>query len=196
MRTLIIDNYDSFTFNLVHMIAVIDEEPVVVRNDAIDLTGVRELSPDRIIISPGPGSPENADYFGVCTEVIREFGCSTPILGVCLGHQGIGVTFGGRIVRAPHPTHGKTRTVVHEGTDVFAGLPLHFDAMLYHSLAVDSASLPACLVATAHCMDGEIMGLRHREFPIFGVQFHPESFGTLTGPSLLKNFLFGAWTHV
>jgi anthranilate synthase/aminodeoxychorismate synthase-like glutamine amidotransferase len=192
MRTLIIDNYDSFTFNLAQLIAVADEPPMVVRNDAVRLADVRNLHPDRIVISPGPGSPENPAYFGVCSEVIRALGTSVPILGVCLGHQGIGHVFGGRIVRAPHPMHGKTSLIRHHGRDVFTGLPAQFEAMRYHSLAIELSSLPCCLEVTARSDDMVIMGLRHRERPLFGVQFHPESIGTPLGHRLIENFLRGA----
>lgn len=190
MRTLILDNYDSFSHNLFQCFASVDALPLVVRNDEIDLAGVRRLAPQMIVISPGPGDPADPRYFGVCAEVIRELGPVTPILGVCLGHQGIGHVFGARVVRAREPVHGKTSVVVHEGREpLFDGLPRAFDGMRYHSLVIDPASVPGCLEVTAQTPDNVIMAIRHRTYPIHGVQFHPESIGTTLGERLIANFV-------
>jgi anthranilate synthase/aminodeoxychorismate synthase-like glutamine amidotransferase len=191
MKTVILDNYDSFTFNLYQYIGELDERPLVYRNDAILIEQIWQLAPDRIIISPGPGSPEDSRAFGVCRRVILELGPHIPILGVCLGHQGIIACYGGRVIRAPQPVHGKTRRITTDGRSLFAGLPSSFDAMLYHSLVGDPASVPECLTVTATTSDGVIMGVRHRRFPIEGIQFHPESIGTPVGKALLRNFLRG-----
>ena len=185
-RILLIDNYDSFVYNLVQELGELGAEPVVYRNDAIDLEGIRAANPDAIVISPGPGRPEDA---GISLAVIGEFGGIRPILGVCLGHQCIGQAFGGRIVQAPTIMHGKTSEVRHDGRGVFEGLPDPFVATRYHSLSVDPETLPDCLEVTASLPDGAIMGLRHRELLIEGVQFHPESVLTTSGPKLLQNFL-------
>jgi anthranilate synthase/aminodeoxychorismate synthase-like glutamine amidotransferase len=185
-RVLLIDNYDSFVYNLVQELGELGAEPVVYRNDAIDVAGIRAIDPDAIVISPGPGRPEDA---GISLEVIGELGGITPILGVCLGHQCIGQAFGGRIVQAPTIMHGKTSEVSHDGNGVFAGLPDSFVATRYHSLTVDPATLPDCLQVTATLPDGVIMGLRHKDLMIEGVQFHPESVLTTSGPKLLQNFL-------
>jgi anthranilate synthase/aminodeoxychorismate synthase-like glutamine amidotransferase len=182
---LLIDNYDSFTFNLAQYFGELGATLLVRRNDAITLDDVADLRPDRIVISPGPGRPEEA---GISIEVIRRFGPERPVLGVCLGHQGIGAAFGGRIVRAPELMHGKVSAVHHDGRGVFSGLSQAFAAGRYHSLVV-AAPLPDALEASAHTEDGTIMGLRHREFPIHGVQFHPESVLTAEGKRLLRNFL-------
>ena len=189
MRTLILDNYDSFTFNLFQAIGELDERPTVLRNDAADLAQIRALAPDRIVISPGPGRPDDPAYFGVCAQVIQELGPSTPILGVCLGHQGIAHVLGGSVVRAGRVMHGKTSVVEHDGSPFFAGIPKRFEAMRYHSLGVDAADVPDVLTVTARTDDGVIMALRHERWPVYGVQFHPESIGTLVGPRLLYNFL-------
>jgi anthranilate synthase component II len=188
---LMIDNYDSFTFNLVQYLAEFGEEVKVVRNDALDVAGIRALKPSRIMISPGPGTPDDA---GVSLAVLRELGGEIPVFGVCLGHQAIGQAFGGKVVRAKQIMHGKTSPVRHLGTGVFAGLPDPFEATRYHSLVVEQASLPACLEITAWTenADGsidEIMGLRHRTLPVEGVQFHPESILTRHGRDLLRNVL-------
>ena len=183
---LIIDNYDSFTYNLVQYFGQLGCEMVVKRNDEISLDEIRSLHPERICLSPGPGRPEQA---GVCNAVIEEFGRQTPLLGVCLGHQCIGAVFGGEIIRAPRLMHGKASLVRHTGTGVFAGLPSPLEAMRYHSLIVRRESLANCLQITGETDDGEIMGLQHREFPIYGVQFHPESVGTPEGLRLIQNFL-------
>ncbi|MBW7924797.1 MAG: aminodeoxychorismate/anthranilate synthase component II [Burkholderiaceae bacterium] len=183
---LMIDNYDSFTFNLVQYFAELHEEVRTVRNDAIDLDAIEALAPDRIVISPGPCSPEEA---GISVALVRRFAGYVPILGVCLGHQAIGAAFGARIVRARNVVHGKTATISHDGAGVFRTLPDRYDVVRYHSLAVDLASLPDCLEPTAFSDDGELMGLRHRDYPVEGVQFHPESLLTEHGHALLRNFL-------
>ena len=188
---LMIDNYDSFTFNLVQYLQVLGAEVEVVRNDAMTVDEIEKLAPQRIVISPGPCTPNEA---GVSLEVIERLGPTTPILGVCLGHQSIGQAYGGKVVRAGRIMHGKTSPIRHQGQGVFAGLPDGYEATRYHSLVVERASLPQALEVTAWTenADGsfeEIMGLRHREFPVEGVQFHPESILTEHGHALLKNFL-------
>ncbi len=183
---LMIDNYDSFTFNLVQYFAELHEEVRTVRNDEIDLDEIEALAPDRIVISPGPCSPQEA---GISVALVRRFAGRVPILGVCLGHQAIGAAFGARIVRARKVVHGKTATISHDGAGVFRALPDCYTAVRYHSLAVDLASLPDCLEPTAFSDDGELMGLRHRDYPVEGVQFHPESLLTEHGHALLRNFL-------
>ena len=183
---LVIDNYDSFTYNLVQYFGELGADPLVKRNDEITPDEIAALRPERIVISPGPCTPNEA---GISNEVIRRFGPTTPLLGVCLGHQCIGHVFGGDVVRAGRLMHGKTSPILHHGTGVFAGLPNPFDATRYHSLLVQRSTFPAALEITAETAEGEIMGLRHREFPIHGVQFHPESILTLEGKRLLKNFL-------
>ena len=190
-RVLVIDNYDSFVFNLVQYLGELGAEPIVHRNDEIDLAGIEALDPDAILISPGPGTPSDA---GISCDVIREWSGRRPILGVCLGHQGIGQAYGGDVVRAKTIMHGKTSRIRHEGQGVFAGLPDAYEATRYHSLVVDRGTLPASLEITAWTEDetggfDEIMGLRHREHPVEGVQFHPESILTEHGHALLKNFL-------
>ena len=185
-RILIIDNYDSFTYNLVQYFGVLGCDVMVKRNDEINLAEVEALAPDRICVSPGPGRPEDA---GISNQIIRALGPKTPILGVCLGHQCIGAVFGGEIVSARRLMHGKTSPVQHKNTGVFETLPNPFEATRYHSLIVDRDTLPGSLEVTAETAEGEIMGLRHREFPIHGVQFHPESVLTGEGMALLRNFL-------
>ena len=185
-RILIVDNYDSFTYNLVQYFGVLGCDVAVKRNDEITVAEIEALAPDRICISPGPGRPENA---GVSNEVIRQLGTRIPILGVCLGHQCIGAVFGGDIVSAPRLMHGKTSPVRHHGAGVFSELPNPFEATRYHSLIVRRETLPGSLAITAETAQGEIMGLQHREFPIHGVQFHPESVLTGEGMKLLANFL-------
>jgi anthranilate synthase component 2 len=185
-RVLLVDNYDSFTYNLVQEMGALGADPVVFRNDAIDVPGIREIDADGIVISPGPGRPEDG---GVSMTVVGELGGEVPILGVCLGHQCIGQVFGARIVAAPELMHGKTSAIYHSGVGVFAGMPNPFEATRYHSLIVDRASVPEILEITAETSDGIVMGLRHRELPIEGVQFHPESILTSDGPDLLTNFL-------
>jgi len=183
---LVLDNYDSFTYNLVQYFGELGADPVVKRNDAITPEEVEKLRPGRIVISPGPGTPADA---GISMEVIRRMGKTTPILGVCLGHQCIAETYGGKVVRADRLMHGKTSPIRHEGSGVFAGLPNPFEATRYHSLIVEKNSVPACLRITADTAEGEIMGLQHREFPVHGVQFHPESILSREGKDLLRNFL-------
>lgn len=183
---LVIDNYDSFTYNLVQYLGELGEEIVVKRNDEIDLKGIEELAPDHILISPGPCSPNEA---GISLALIEHFKGKVPIFGVCLGHQAIGQAFGGEVVRADNLMHGKTSEMHHGGKGVFAGIPSPFTATRYHSLIVKKDTLPDCLEITAETEAGEIMGLRHKEFPIEGVQFHPESIITENGLTLLRNFL-------
>jgi anthranilate synthase/aminodeoxychorismate synthase-like glutamine amidotransferase len=183
---LVIDNYDSFTYNLVQYFGELGADLVVKRNDQVTLDEVAEMHPDRICISPGPGTPLDA---GVSNDLILKFGPTTPILGVCLGHQCIGHVFGGEVVRADRIMHGKTSPIVHEGDGVFRTLPNPFEATRYHSLIVRRESLPPELEITAETAQGEIMGLRHRRYPIQGVQFHPESIMTGMGKQLLLNFL-------
>ena len=185
-KILIIDNYDSFTYNLVQYFGVLGCEVIVKRNDEITVTQAEALAPDRVCISPGPGRPEDA---GVSNELIRALGRKTPILGVCLGHQCIGAVFGSEIVSAPRLMHGKTSPVRHHAAGVFKSLPDPFEATRYHSLIVRRETLPPSLAITAETVEGEIMGLQHREFPIHGVQFHPESVLTGEGMHLLENFL-------
>jgi len=186
---LVLDNYDSFTYNLVQYLGELGAEVEVVRNDAVTLDAIVEARPERIVISPGPGRPEDA---GITMEVIRRFGETTPILGVCLGHQAIGAVFGGSVVRASVPMHGKTSTIEHDGRGVFSGLAAPFVASRYHSLIVSDQGLPAELEISARTQeDGAIMGLRHRVWPVHGVQFHPESILTGEGRRILRNFLEG-----
>jgi anthranilate synthase component 2 len=183
---LMIDNYDSFTYNIVQYFGELGEDVRTVRNDEISLEQIADLNPDRICISPGPKSPKDA---GVSVDVLKEFAGRKPILGVCLGHQAIGEAFGGKIIRAKQVMHGKTSKIAHTGEGVFKGLPSPFTVIRYHSLAIERASLPACLEVTAWTDDGEIMGVRHKEFDIEGVQFHPESILSEHGHAMLKNFL-------
>jgi anthranilate synthase component II len=189
MRTLILDNYDSFSYNLYQYLGELDEPPLVFRNDALSLEEVIALQPGRIVVSPGPGSPDSPAYFGICAEVIRELGPLIPILGVCLGHQGIGHVFGARVVRAEHAMHGKTSYVFHNDDPLFQGMPRAFEVMRYHSLVIEPETVPRCLEVIAKTWDGVIMGVRHIHYPIVGVQYHPESIGTPQGKTLLRNFL-------
>jgi anthranilate synthase component 2 len=183
---LMIDNYDSFTYNIVQYFGELGEDVRTVRNDEITLAQIADLDPDRICISPGPKSPVDA---GVSVDVLKQFAGKKPILGVCLGHQAIGEAFGGKIIRAKQVMHGKTSKIAHTGVGVFKGLPSPFTVIRYHSLAIERASLPSCLEVTAWTDDGEIMGVRHKEFDIEGVQFHPESILSEHGHAMLKNFL-------
>jgi para-aminobenzoate synthetase component 2 len=183
---LIIDNYDSFTYNLVQYFGQLGCDVVIKRNDELTVEQVCEMKPQRICISPGPGRPEDA---GISTDVVRELGRTIPVLGVCLGHQCIGAAFGAEIVRAERLMHGKTSPISHNSTGVFADLPNPFAATRYHSLLVERETLPPSLQITAETLEGEVMGLRHREFPIHGVQFHPESILTGSGLKLIENFL-------
>ena len=185
-RVLVIDNYDSFVYNLVQELGELGADPVVYRNDAIDIEAIRAASPDALLISPGPGRPDEA---GISRSVIEALGGEIPILGVCLGHQAIGEVYGGQVVAAPTLMHGKTSAIHHDGKGVFVGLPDPFIATRYHSLVVEPTSVPDVLEVSARTEDGVIMGLRHRTLAVEGVQFHPESLLTLEGPSLLSNFL-------
>jgi para-aminobenzoate synthetase component 2 len=189
VKILMIDNYDSFTYNLVQYLGELGAETIVRRNDAIDVAGARALKPDAIVVSPGPCTPAEA---GISLAILRELAGEKPMLGVCLGHQCMAEAFGGNVVRAPRLMHGKTSPVMHDGKTIFAGLSNPFEAMRYHSLLVENARIPVCLEISAKTAEGEIMGLRHREYPIEGVQFHPESIGTPEGKALLRNFLAGA----
>ena len=183
---LMIDNYDSFTYNLVQYFAELGEDVRVFRNDEITLAGIVELKPARLVLSPGPCSPAEA---GICVEAIRHFAGKLPLLGVCLGHQAMGAALGGKVVRAQVQMHGKASTISTDGQGVFHGLPANFNVIRYHSLAIERASLPRELLVTATSEDGEIMGVRHRELPMEGVQFHPESILSEHGHAMLKNFL-------
>ena len=183
---LVLDNYDSFTYNLVQYLQVLHADVTVHRNDMVSVDDVKDMSPDAIVISPGPCTPHEA---GISVDLIRELGPTVPTLGVCLGHQSIGAAFGGQVVRAPVLMHGKTSPIAHDGCRLFADLPNPFDATRYHSLIVARDSLPADLEVTAQSPDGLIMGMQHRSHPIYGVQFHPESILTAAGPALLRNFL-------
>ena len=183
---LMIDNYDSFTYNLVQYFAELGETVEVHRNDKITVSEIAARHPERLVISPGPCSPDEA---GISVTAIRELAGQLPILGVCLGHQSVGQAFGGRIVRADRLMHGKTSPIHHDGRELFAGLANPFDATRYHSLLIERATLPACLEVTAWTAEEEIMGVRHRDLPVWGVQFHPESILTVEGKQLLRNFL-------
>ena len=183
---LMIDNYDSFTYNLVQYLRELGAQVEVHRNDRISPDEIRVMRPERIVLSPGPCTPAEA---GICCDVIRDFGPSTPLLGVCLGHQCIGAAYGGRIVRAARLMHGKTSPIRHDGRTLFADLPNPFEATRYHSLLIERETLPACLTTSAETAEGEIMGVRHRTHPVEGVQFHPESVLTQIGKALLRNFL-------
>jgi para-aminobenzoate synthetase component 2 len=185
-RVLMIDNYDSFTYNLVQYLGELGAELIVRRNDAIDIAGVRAMAPQAIVISPGPCTPKEA---GISVALLREMAGELPILGVCLGHQCVGEAFGAKVVRAGRLMHGKTSAIVHDGATIFAGLPSPFEAMRYHSLLVAADSIPSCLAVSARTAEGEVMGLRHRTLRVEGIQFHPESIGTPEGKRLLANFL-------
>ncbi len=184
---LIIDNYDSFTYNLVQYFGELGADLKVYRNDALTLPRIKRMRPERIVISPGPGGPEDA---GISVDLIREFAGKIPILGVCLGHQCMGYAYGGRIIRAKKLMHGKTSMIKHDSKDLFKGIENPFEATRYHSLAIERATMPSCLKITAWTTDDkEIMGVRHKKFPLWGVQFHPESILTKAGKDILKNFL-------
>jgi anthranilate synthase component II len=185
-RVLVIDNYDSFVYNLVQYLGELGAEPLVHRSDELSVEQIRDLAPDAVLVSPGPGRPEDA---GVSNQVIEAFAGEVPILGVCLGHQCIGQVYGGQVVRAPQVMHGKTSLIRHRDVGVFAGLPQPLEATRYHSLIVDRASVPDCLEITAETVDGIVMGLRHRDHPTEGVQFHPESILSVGGHDLLRTFL-------
>lgn len=183
---LVIDNYDSFTYNLVQFLGEMGADLQVIRNDKTTLDEIRAMQPSHIVISPGPGTPDDG---GVSLDVLKQLGATTPVLGVCLGHQCIGQAFGGVVLRAPRVMHGKTSMIYHNGDPMFADVPNPFEATRYHSLIVEESSLPDVLTVTARTEEGEIMGLRHKEYPVYGVQFHPESILTTYGPRLLRNFL-------
>lgn len=183
---LVIDNYDSFTFNLVQYLGELGAELKIFRNDQITIDEIKAMKPDRILVSPGPCSPSEA---GISCDVIKTFGEIMPVFGVCLGHQALGQVYGGKVVRAGRLMHGKTSPILHNGTSMLKGMPSPFDAIRYHSLLVERESLPACLEITAWTVEGEIMGLRHRTLPVHGVQFHPESILTHNGKQILQNFL-------
>jgi anthranilate synthase component 2 len=182
---LIIDNYDSFTYNLVHIVAELTDDYKIIRNDDLTIDEIRALDPDKILISPGPGRPIDA---GITEAVIEELGPEIPILGVCLGHQAIGEVFGGKVIHAPKLMHGKTSTIKHDGKSVFKNIPDGFTATRYHSLVLDPEQIPDDLEITARSEDGVIMGVRHRNHPIEGIQFHPESILTTEGPNIVKNW--------
>lgn len=186
MAILLLDNYDSFTYNLLHYLSELGREVVVRRNDAVSVADVLAMKPEGIVISPGPGTPDES---GICLALVKEASGRIPLLGVCLGHQAIGEAFGGKVVRAPAPMHGKVSSIHHKGRGVFAGLPDPFNATRYHSLIVEKSSLPECLETTAETEDGIIMGLQHKKLNVHGVQFHPESIASEHGHALLKNFL-------
>lgn len=183
---LIIDNYDSFTYNLVQYFGELGAKMKIVRNDEITLAEIEKMKPDQIVISPGPGRPEEA---GISVDVIKKFAGKYPILGVCLGHQAIGYAYGGKIIRAKNLMHGKTSQIKHDNREIFKDLQNPFEATRYHSLVIDEKTLPDCLEVTARSEDGEIMGIRHKTYALWGVQFHPESILTKAGKNLLKNFL-------
>ena len=190
MKVLVIDNYDSFTYNLVQYLGELGTEPLVYRNDEISYQEAVSLEPNKVVISPGPGSPEVEKYFGICKRIIEEMGREIPTLGVCLGHQGIYHIFGGKIRRAKILVHGKTSEIRHDGEGIFKGIPNPFQATRYHSLVVDDGSLPESLEVTARSLDdGEVMGIRHKDYPIIGIQFHPESILTREGKQIIQNFI-------
>jgi anthranilate synthase/aminodeoxychorismate synthase-like glutamine amidotransferase len=195
VRVLVIDNYDSFVYNLVQYVGELGTEVVVYRNDQVTLEQVRALSPDRIVISPGPGNPEDERYFGVCKVILQQVSPQVPTLGVCLGHQGIVSTFGGKVVSAKRLMHGKTSSIKHDGRSIFQGVENPFTATRYHSLAGEQDTIPDCLEITAVSMDDdEVMGVRHKKYPIEGVQFHPESILCEDGKLIIRNFLEGTRT--
>jgi anthranilate synthase component II len=183
---ILIDNYDSFTYNLVHYLGELGTESIVIRNDKVSADEVLAKKPKAIVLSPGPCTPNEA---GICLDLIKKAGPTIPILGVCLGHQAIGQAYGGNVVRAPSPMHGKLSTITNNGKGIFKGLPKRFEITRYHSLIVDRATLPDCLEITAETDDGLIMGLQHKSHPVYGVQFHPESIASEQGHALLANFL-------
>jgi anthranilate synthase component 2 len=192
MKVLVIDNYDSFVYNLVQYIGELGGDAMVYRNDQVTLKQIKEFEPQRIVISPGPGTPEETRYFGVSSEILQHLSCEVPTLGVCLGHQGIIHAFGGKIISAKRLMHGKTSSIKHDGKGIFKGVQNPFTATRYHSLVGDKLSIPSCLEVTAESIDdGEVMGVRHVKYPIEGVQFHPESILCEEGKLIIKNFLEG-----
>jgi anthranilate synthase/aminodeoxychorismate synthase-like glutamine amidotransferase len=186
MKILVIDNYDSFTFNLVQLLGIFTKDITVVRNDRSSLEALADMKPDKVVISPGPGKPEDSK---ISLEVIKHLGKTTPVLGVCLGHQGIGISFGSRITYAPSLMHGKISKINHDGKEIYKNIPQKFDAARYHSLVIDRDSLSDQLQITAETDDGVIMGIRHKECPIEGIQFHPESILTSQGKYIIKNWM-------
>ena len=189
---LVIDNYDSFVYNLVQYIGELGAEVVTFRNDQINLSQIKKLNPNKIVISPGPGTPEKTKYIGVCKKILQKLSQKIPTLGVCLGHQGIVHAFGGKIAPAKKLMHGKTSTIKHDGKTIFKGVKNPFTGTRYHSLIADQLSIPKCLEVSAKCVeDGEVMGIRHKKYPIEGVQFHPESILCEDGKRIIKNFLEG-----
>jgi anthranilate synthase/aminodeoxychorismate synthase-like glutamine amidotransferase len=186
MKILIIDNYDSFTFNLVQLVGRFTNDVIVRRNDRITIDEIRELKPNKIIISPGPGTPEES---GISLGVIKELGRTIPVLGVCLGHQGIGYCFGGKVTNAPYLMHGKSSAIIHDGKSIYADVPQNFSAGRYHSLVIEKNSMPGELIITAETEDGIVMGVRHKNFPIEGIQFHPESILTKEGEKIIQNWI-------
>jgi anthranilate synthase component II len=190
MKVLIIDNYDSFVYNIAQLLGKLKTQPTVIRNDKIKIDDIQKMNPDAIIISPGPGNPADRKYFGICTDIITDLGSAIPILGICLGHQGIVNAFGGKIINAKLVRHGKTSIIEHKSHILFENVNNPFKATRYHSLVADSNKVPECLEVTAKALDdGEIMAVRHREYLIEGVQFHPESVLTAEGPKILRNFV-------
>ena len=185
---LIIDNYDSFTYNLYQLLGEFEKNIIVKRNDEIDIEDIKQINPDKIIISPGPGNPNNERDFGVCKKIIKELGMRIPIFGVCLGHQGIFVAFGGEIIHT-HPVHGKQSQVFHESTEIFKDVETPLKATRYHSLVCDEKTTPDCIEIIAKTYEGMIMAIKHKKYPIYGLQFHPESVGTQEGKKIMKNFL-------
>ncbi len=192
MKVLVIDNYDSFVYNLVQYLGELGGDPVVYRNDEITLEQAMDLNPERIVISPGPGTPEDPHYFGVCAQILKQMSPKIPTLGVCLGNQGIIHVYGGKVIRANRLMHGKTSTINHDGKGLFKGVKNPFTATRYHSLVGDKTCIPSCIEVSAQSTDdGEVMAVRHKEYPIFGVQFHPESILCEDGKRIIKNFLEG-----
>jgi anthranilate synthase component 2 len=192
VKVLVIDNYDSFVYNLVQYIGELGGEPIVYRNDQLTLEQAKEIEPQRIAISPGPGTPEDPHYFGVCSAILLEMSCKIPTIGICLGNQGIISVFGGKVVQARRLMHGKTSTIRHDGKGLFEGVKNPLTATRYHSLVGEKTSIPSCIEVTAESMDdGEIMAVRHKKFPITGLQFHPESILCEDGKKIIKNFLDG-----
>jgi anthranilate synthase component 2 len=192
VKVLVIDNYDSFVYNLVQYIGELEGEPVVYRNDQITLKQAMQLNPQRIVISPGPGTPEDPHYFGVCSAILQKMSCKIPTLGVCLGSQGIVSVFGGKVVQARRLMHGKTSIITHDGKGIFEGVKNPFTGTRYHSLVGEKSSIPSCIEISAESTDdGEIMGVRHKTYPITGLQFHPESILCEDGKKIIKNFLEG-----
>ena len=192
MKVLLIDNYDSFVYNIAQYLGELGVSPIVYRNDAISVREAKKFQPDRIVLSPGPGTPTDERYFGNCLSIIRDLGHYIPILGICLGHQGIVHAFGGEITHATRLMHGKTSVIRHDGKGVFKGVSNPFEATRYHSLVADLFNIPSCLKISAYSLaDCEVMGIRHVEYPVEGIQFHPESILTGEGKRILKNFLDG-----